>query len=326
MQHRTLGNSGLRFSTIGLGTWAIGGGNWKFGWGPQDRTEAIQGILCAVELGVNWIDTAAVYGNGVSEEIVGAALREIAPNDRPIVATKCSRVVQPDGEVLGDLSRANIFREVDMSLKRLGVDVIDLYQLHWPKPPEDIEEAWGAMSELAQQGKVKHIGVSNFNVPQMQRILPIHPITSLQPPYSMLVRDAEDELLPFCKQNGIGVIVYSPMYKGLLTGAFDAQRAANLDSSDHRSRDPQFQQPLLGCHLELVESLRPIANRNDRSLAELSIAWTLRNSAVTAAIVGARSPSQIEATAGAGNWRLTEADQEAIATALEKHAAAVARS
>ena len=199
----------------------------------------------------------------------------------------------------------------------------DSYQIHWPKPPEDIEEAWGAMAELVKQGKVKHIGVSNFDVSHMERIQPIHPITSLQPPYSMLRREVESEILPFCEKNGIGVIVYSPMYKGLLTGAFDVQRAANLVESDHRSRDPEFQSPRLECNLALVEALRPIAERNNRSLAELAIAWTTHNSAVTAAIVGARRPSQVDGIAAAGDWQLSTEDAQAIDAELHKHSAAI---
>jgi aryl-alcohol dehydrogenase-like predicted oxidoreductase len=303
---------------VGLGTWAIGGGDWKFGWGPQDEREAIDAVIKAVDLGINWVDTAAVYGDGQSETIVGRALKELGSTPRPFVATKCSRVVQPDGNVLGDLSRANIMREVEASLKRLDIDVIDLYQLHWPKPPEDIEEGWGAMAELVQQGKVRHIGVSNFNVEQMQKIQSIHPITSLQPPYSMIVRDIEEDVLDFCAQQGIGVISYSPMYKGLLTGAFSAERIGKLDQGDHRLSDPNFRSPKLERHLALVESLRPIAERNNRTLAELSVAWVLRQPAVTSAIVGARRPEQIASTAPAGDWELGSADIAEIEQILDE--------
>lgn len=312
MRTRRLGNSGIELTTVGLGTWAIGGGDWKFGWGPQDEQEAIDAVIKAVDLGINWIDTAAVYGDGKSETIVGRALQELGASRRPFVATKCSRLIQPDGNVIGDLSRANLLREVEASLKRLDVDVIDLYQLHWPKPPEDIEEGWSAMAELVQQGKVRYIGVSNFNVEQMRRIQPIHPITSLQPPYSMIVRDVENVILDFCADQGIGVICYSPMYKGLLTGAFSAERMSQLDPGDHRVTDPNFQSPQLEQHLALVEGLRSIAERNNRTLAELAIAWVLRQPAVTAAIVGARRPDQITATAPAGDWELSAADIAAI--------------
>ena len=307
-----LGNSGLELTTIGLGTWAIGGGDWKFGWGPQDENDAVSAVVKAVELGINWIDTAAVYGNGRSEELVGRALRQLGPSRRPLVATKCSRVFQPDGNIKGDLSRANILREVDASLQRLGIDVIDLYQLHWPIPAEDIEEGWATMAELVQQGKVHHIGVSNFNVAQMKRAQTIHAIASLQPPYSMLVRDVEEEILGFCQDQGIGVITYSPMYKGLLTGAFSTQRLEKLAADDHRRNDPRFQPPQLEKTLALVDNLRPIAQRQGRTLAELAIAWVLRQPAVTAAIVGARRPEQIAATAPAGDWRLDAADIAAI--------------
>ena len=312
MRTRNLGNSGIELTTVGLGTWAMGGGDWKFGWGPQDERQAIDAVIRAVDLGINWIDTAAVYGDGNSELIVGQALQELGSSRRPFVATKCSRVIQPNGDIIGDLSRANVLREVEASLKRLNVDVIDLYQLHWPKPPEDIEEGWSAMAELVQQGKVKHIGVSNFSVEQMQRIQPIHPITSLQPPYSMIVRDIEKDILKFCAEHGIGVICYSPMYKGLLTGAFSAERISQLDPSDHRLNDPNFQSPLLEKHLALVDGLRAIADRHDRTLAELAIAWVLRQPAVTSAIVGARRADQIAATAPAGDWQLSDTDVAAI--------------
>ena len=308
MRKRRLGKSELQLTTIGLGTWAIGGGDWKFGWGPQDEREAIAAVLQAVESGINWIDTAAVYGDGQSEILVGRALKELGVLPRPLVATKWSRVVQPDGNVIGDLSRANLMREVEESLRRLDIETIDLYQVHWPKPPEDIEEAWGAMAELVEQGKVRHIGVSNFNVEQMKRIQRIHPIASLQPPYSMIMRGVEDEILEFCAEADIGVICYSPMYKGLLTGAFDSSRISQLGKGDHRLNDPNFQSPKFEQHLALVEGLRPIAERNNRTLAELSIAWVLRRPMVTSAIVGARRPDQILATAGAGDWDLSDAD------------------
>ncbi len=305
MRTRQLGDSGIELTTIGLGTWAIGGGDWKFGWGPQDEREAIETVVQAVELGINWVDTAAVYGDGQSEIVVGRALKELGDLPRPLVATKCSRVVQPDGEIIGDLSRANIFREAEASLRRLDVEAIDLYQVHWPKPPEDIEEGWGAMAELVQQGKVRHIGVSNFSVEQMQRLQPIHPITSLQPPYSMIVRDIESEITDYCAEAGIGIVSYSPMYKGLLTGAFGAGRVQKLDAADHRVHDPNFQSPLLERHLTMIDRLRPIAERHRRSLAELAIAWVLRKPEITSAIVGARRPSQIQATAPAADWKLT---------------------
>ena len=311
MQTRILGNTGLELTTVGLGTWAIGGGDWKFGWGPQDENDAVNAVVKAVDLGINWIDTAAVYGDGHSEELVGRALKELGSSRRPLVATKCSRVFQMDGNIKGDLSRANIMREVDASLHRLGTDVIDLYQLHWPVPDEDIEEGWTAMADLVRQGKVRHIGVSNFDVTQMKRAQTIHAIASLQPPYSMIVRDVEKELLGFCQDQGIGVITYSPMYKGLLTGAFSTERLENLGAGDHRRNDPRFQSPQLERFLALVDGLRPIAQQHGRTLAELAVAWVLRQSAVTSAIVGARRPEQIVVTAPASDWQL---DAEDIAT------------
>ena len=227
MQTRTLGASDLQLSVIGLGTWAIGGGDWAFGWGDQDQGEAIDSIVKAVELGVNWIDTAAVYGFGVSESLVGQALQSIPPADRPLVATKCGRTNLGDGNIGKCLKRDSVIEEFEGSLKRLQTDCIDLYQMHWPEPDEDIEEGWQTLVELKQQGKVRHIGVSNHNVSQMKRLQAIHPIASLQPPYSMIAREIESEILPFCRDNNIGVICYSPMGKGLLTGAFTAERAGN---------------------------------------------------------------------------------------------------
>ena len=303
MKRRALGSTDLELTTIGIGTWAIGGGDWAFGWGAQDDSEAVAAIVKGVELGVNWLDTAPVYGGGHSEELVGRALRELGP-DRPIVATKFGRIVQPDGSVKGDISPGSIRTECDESLARLGIEVIDLYQMHWPDPDDQIEEAWETMISLRDAGKVRHIGVSNCSVSQLERLGAIHPVASLQPPYNMIVRGIEDELLDHCGGNGIGVVAYSPMCKGLLTGAFSTERAAALSSDDHRSRDPKFSEPQIGVHLDLVERLRPIAERNGRTLPELAIAWTLRRREVTSAIVGARRPEQIASTVGAGDWNL----------------------
>lgn len=319
MKKRTLGKTGLELTTVGIGTWAIGGGNWLFGWGPQDEREAIEAIKRGVQLGINWIDTAAVYGGGRSEELVGRALNELGSAQRPLVATKCSRVIQPDGSIQGNLHRDSILREVDASLGRLGIDAIDLYQMHWPAPEADIEQGWKTMADLAEQGKVRHIGVSNFNVPQMERIQAVHSIESLQPPYSMLVRGIENEVLPYCREQQIGVIAYSPMAKGLLTGAFTRQRALALGDDDHRCRDPNFQLPRLDAHLALVDRLRPIAEANHRSLAELAVAWVLRREEVTAAIVGARRPSQIETTARAADWSLSHEEIAEIEQLLQQH-------
>ena len=318
MLFRTLGNTDLRLSVIGLGSWAIGGGDWKFGWGDQDDDEAIACIRKAVELGINWIDTAAVYGFGKSEALVGKALSGIPDADRPIIATKCGRTNVGGGEIGKSLKRESVIAECEASLKRLGVDCIDLYQMHWPEPDDQIEEGWETLIELKRQGKVAQIGVSNHGVAQMERLEPLHPIASLQPPYSMIAREVEDEILPYCGDQGIGVICYSPMGKGLLTGRFDAQRAALLSANDHRSRDPRFQTPQLEINLRLVEELRQIAADLGWTTAELAIAWTLRRPELTAAIVGARRPDQIAETVVAGDRQLDEASVAAVEVALRR--------
>ncbi len=312
MQFRQLGQSNLKLSTIGFGSWAIGGGDWKFGWGDQDAREAIDAIIAAVDLGINWIDTAAVYGGGKSEELVGQALKELGSARRPIVATKCGRVMRDPETIDKVLKRDSIMAECHASLKRLGVDCIDLYQMHWPEPDEDIEEGWSTLVELKQQGKVREIGVSNHSVEQLKRLEAIHPVCSLQPPYSMIVHDAEKQLLPYCGQQQIGVVTYSPMYKGLLTGKFTAERAASLPASDHRSRDPRFQSPQIEKHLKLVEGLEAIAAKHQRTVAELAIAWVLRRPEVTSAIVGSRRPAQVAETVKAADWNLSSEDVQAI--------------
>lgn len=319
MQTRPLGNSGLEFTTVGIGTWAIGGGNWRFGWGQQDDNEAVAACVRGVECGCNWIDTAAVYGDGHSEVLVGRALKELGAAKQPLVATKCGRIILEDGSIIARITADSVRAECEASLQRLGIDCIDLYQMHWPEPDEDIEEGWAEMVRLKEEGKVRHNGVSNFNVEQLKRAHAIHPIASLQPPYSMIVRGIEDDILPFCGENNIGVICYSPMCKGLLTGTFTKERAAQLSDTDHRSRDPKFADPQLSINLALVEGLQPIAARNNRSLPELAIAWTLCRSEMTSAIVGARRPSQIEQTASAGDWQLSEVDQAEIAQLLDAH-------
>lgn len=317
MQMRRLGDSDLEITTIGIGTWAIGGGDWSFGWGDQDEREAIDGILKGVELGVNWIDTAAIYGDGASEELVGRALKEIPAGERPIVATKCGRIMREDGTVFGRLTRESVVAECEASLRRLGMDCIDFYQMHWPDPDEDIEEGWSAMAELVDAGKVRVIGVSNQSVDQMKRLQEIHPVASLQPPYSMLNREIEEDRLPYCAENEIGVVCYSPMMKGLLTGGFTRERAKGLSENDHRSRDPKFMSPQLELNLEVVETIRPIAENNQRPMAQLPIAWVLRRPEVTSAIVGVRKASQIEQTAGGGDWLLSEEELATIEGALQ---------
>lgn len=317
MQTRRLGRSELELTTVGIGTWAIGGGDWSFGWGDQDEREAIDGVLKGVEMGVNWVDTAAIYGDGASEELVGKALRELPVGERPLVATKCGRIMREDGTVFGRLKKDSVIAECEASLRRLGTDCIDLYQLHWPDPNEDIEEGWAALMELKAAGKVREIGVSNHSVGQMKRLQAAHSVASLQPPYSMLNREVEEEHLPFCGEQKIGVVCYSPMMKGLLTGSFTLERAKTLSENDHRSRDPKFTSPQVELNLELVESIRGLAEDCGRPMAQLSIAWVLRRSEVTSAIVGVRKPSQIEQTAGAGDWNLSDDELAVIDGAIK---------
>jgi aryl-alcohol dehydrogenase-like predicted oxidoreductase len=317
MHTRKLGYSDLHLTTIGLGTWAMGGSGGPIGWGPQDDADTIAAIHHALELGINWIDTAAVYGLGHSEEMVGKAIA--GRRDEVIIATKCGRVWNPgETRLAGRLKADSVRREAEASLRRLGVEVIDLYQIHWPQPDEDVEEGWGAIADLIREGKVRYGGVSNFNVAQIKRVQAIHPVASLQPPYNMVRREVEAELLGFCAANDIGVITYSPMQAGLLTGQFSRKRAAQLPDDDWRRRNSQFQEPRLSANLNLVEALRPIAERNGRTLAQLAIAWVLRRPEVTAAIVGARRPAQIEETAPAADWALGAADIAEIETLLEK--------
>ena len=317
MQYRTLGTSGLKLSVIGLGTWAIGGGDWKFGWGDQDKQEAIDTIVRAVELGINWIDTAAIYGEGRSEVLVAIAMAQIPASDRPLIATKCGRVALGNGEIGKSLRRESVIAECEASLERLQTDCIDLYQLHWPEPDEEIEEGWQTLVDLKKQGKVRHIGVSNFAVNQMQRVQGIQPPVSLQPPYSMIARDVEAEILPFCGEQNIGVICYSPMGKGLLTGAFSAERVANLSAKDHRSKDPRFQSPQLEINLRFVDTLGKISTGLGWTLPELSIAWVLRRPELTSAIVGSRKPHQIAETVIAGDRVLDSSSIAAIDAAIQ---------
>lgn len=319
VETKPLGNSSLQLTKVGLGTWAIGGGNWRFGWGDQDETQAIEAIIRALELGINWIDTAAVYGGGKSEELVGRALKRLGPERQPIIATKCGRVMRSPDQIDKILKRESVIAECEASLQRLGVDCIDLYQLHWPEPDEDIEEAWSTLVDLKSQGKVREIGVSNHNVEQLERLHAIHPVASLQPPYNMLNKGVESKILPFCEANNIGVICYSPMAKGLLTGAFSLERAQGLTEKDHRSRDSDFQSPTLDVHLGLVACLKSIAEKHEKSVGELAVAWTLRNPVVTSAIVGARTPQQIEAIASAANWSLPDEDLTTIDQLLAGH-------
>jgi aryl-alcohol dehydrogenase-like predicted oxidoreductase len=314
---RQLGNTDLEITPLGLGTWAIGGGNWLFGWGPQDDEASIATIHRALDLGINWIDTAAVYGLGHSEEIVAKALQ--GRSTRPYVFTKGSRVWNDKGEITGNLKAQSLRREVENSLRRLQTDVIDLYQLHWPNPDEDIEEAWRTLAKLQKEGKLRYIGVSNFNVQQMRRAQKIAPIASLQPPYSLVHPEVEKDILPYCQEQNIGVIVYSPMTSGLLTGAMSAERVANMPEDDWRKRDPEFQEPRLSRNLQLVNLLQEIGYPHGRSVGEVAIAWVLHNPAVTGAIVGGRKPQQIDEIIGAAEFRLAESELAQIEKFLQEH-------
>lgn len=317
MRTRQLGNTDLEITPLGLGTWAIGGGNWQFGWGPQDDEASIATIHRALDLGINWIDTAAVYGLGHSEEIVAKALQ--GRSTRPYVFTKGSRVWNDKGEITGNLKAQSLRREVENSLRRLQTDVIDLYQLHWPNPDEDIEEAWRTLAKLQKEGKLRYIGVSNFNVQQMRRAQKIAPIASLQPPYSLVHPEVEKDILPYCQEQNIGVIVYSPMTSGLLTGAMSAERVANMPEDDWRKRDPEFQEPRLSRNLQLVNLLQEIGYPHGRSVGEVAIAWVLHNRAVTGAIVGGRKPQQIDEIIGAAEFRLAESELAQIEKFLQEH-------
>ncbi len=316
MQTRKLGYSELHLTTIGLGTWAMGGGDWKFGWGPQEDTASINAIHTALDLGINWIDTAAIYGHGHAEEVVGRAIKGI--RDEVIIATKCGRIWEGNSREIGKSLRAKSIRqEVEASLKRLCIEVIDLYQIHWPEPDEEIEEGWDTMAQLVREGKVRYVGVSNFNLEQLKRAQAIHPITSLQPPYSMFRREIEEEIIGYCNTNHIGIIAYSPMQAGLLTGKFTRERALSLPDSDWRSKHSFFIEPQLSVNLETIERLKQIAIEENVSLSQLSLAWVLRNKEMTSAIVGARNPEQIQETAKAGELRLRKINIEAIEKVLD---------
>lgn len=310
MQKRQLGNSDLMITPLGVGAWAIGGGGWAFGWGPQDDAESVGAIRAALDAGMNWVDTAAVYGLGHSEEVVARALDGLA--NRPYVFTKCGRVWDENRVIGKRLKRDSVRAECEASLRRLRVDVIDLYQMHWPEPDEDVEEGWTAMAELQAEGKVRWIGVSNFSKAQMERAQRIAPITSLQPPYSLLTREVEAEVLPHAAANGIGAIVYSPMGRGLLTGAMTRERIAAMPEDDHRKRWVQFQEPALTRNLELVEKLREIGERYGVAPGEVALAWVLRRPEVTGAITGLRSAAQLEGVIQAMEYRLTPGEEDEI--------------
>ncbi|HEY4360706.1 MAG TPA: aldo/keto reductase [Bryobacteraceae bacterium] len=318
MTKKRLGNSDMDLTPIGIGAWAMGGGGWKFGWGPQDDAKSIAAIHAALDLGVNWIDTAAVYGLGHSEEVVARALAGrsfSASKPRPYVFTKCERMWDEQGNISGVLKADSIRRECEASLRRLKVDVIDLYQIHWPEPDQDVEEGWTTLAKLKEEGKVRWIGASNFTVAQLQRCEKIAPVTSLQPPYSAISPEVEKEILPYCLKQIIGVIVYSPMKSGLLTGAMTRERIAALPEDDFRKRAVAFQEPNLSRNLALADKMKEIGARHGRSAGEAAIAWTLRNLAVTAAIVGMRSVEQAKGVIGAMDFRLSDEEAAEIAAA-----------
>lgn len=317
MDKKRLGNSDLEITPIGFGAWAIGGGDWQFAWGPQDDNDSIAAIHKALDLGVNWIDTAAVYGLGHSEEVVARALK--TTSHKPYVFTKCGLVWDEKRDVLNDLKQ--IRREVEDSLRRLQVETIDLYQMHWPKPDEDVEEAWGVMADLQKQGKVRWIGVSNFSVSQMERALKIAAITSNQPPYSMLNRAVEEEILPFCEKKNIGTISYAPMHSGLLTGAMTKERVTNFPEDDFRRRAKNYQEPLLSRNLAVADFIGGIGRRHGVSAGVVAIAWVLHHSAITGAIVGGRNAKQVEGIVSAANFRLPEGEFKEIQKYLAEHVA-----
>ena len=310
VKKKLLGNSDMAITPIGIGALAMGGPGWKFAWGPQDDTESIAAIYAALDRGINWIDTAAVYGLGHSEEVVARALQGL--QDRPYVFTKCARVWDEQGEIGSSLKAGSIRRECEASLRRLNVDAIDLYQIHWPEPDEDLEEGWEEMARLQREGKVRWIGVSNFNVEQMGRARKISPITSVQPPYSIISPQAQESILPYALENNIGVIGYSPMKNGLLSGEMTRERVAGFPADDFRRRNPAFHEPALSRNLELAEQLKSIARGHGRTAGEAAIAWVLRHPAVTAAIVGMRSAKQVEGVIGALDFRLDEAEIQQI--------------
>ncbi len=322
METRRLGNSDLQITRVGYGAWAVGGGGWQFGWGPQDDDDSVAAIHRSLELGVNWVDTAAVYGLGHSEEVVARALRDWK-GPRPLVFTKCAMRWDKDGRVTKVHSAESIRQECEDSLRRLHVDVIDLYQIHWP--PEDngpgVEESWRTMAALQKEGKVRWIGVSNYDVPQLQRCEKIAPVTSLQPPYSLIRRQIENEILPHCERRGIGVIAYSPMASGLLTGAMTRERIAKFPEDDWRKNSSEFREPKLSKNLELVERLKKVAARYKATPGAIAIAWTLRLPAVTGAIVGARNAKQAEEVMRAGAIKLSPqdiAEIEGVATQVAR--------
>jgi len=318
MIFRQLGHTGIRLSVIGIGAWAIGGGGYKYGWGSQDDKDSIDTIHRGIDLGINWIDTAPIYGDGHSEEIVGHAVKTM--RNKVLISTKCGiHMAENKEDVVFDLKKDSIRKELEASLKRLQTDVIDLYQVHIPHSDEENEYAWRALEDLKKEGKIRFAGVSNFSTDQMKRIQPFHPISFTQPGYNMLEPSIEHFLIDYCRDNHIGIIVFSPMYRGLLTGKITRERVQDFPKDDNRRNLPYYREPFLSANLDLVEKLRPIAERNGKTVAHLAIAWVLRRPEVTSAIVGARKPSQIEETAPAGDWVLSKEDSEELDNLLDSH-------
>ncbi len=311
MKKRILGNNGPQLSEIGFGAWAIGG-PWEYGWGPVDDRESIKAIHRAIDLGINWIDTAAVYGLGHSEEVVAKALK--GKRREIFIATKCGMIWDTKGHVTIHTSANSIRKEIEASLRRLATDYIDLYQIHWPDPETPVEESWSTLIRLKEEGKVRYIGVCNYDVPLLKKCNAIAPLQSLQPPYSLLRRQIEDEILPYCLKNEIGVIAYSPLQSGLLTGNFDIKRLA---PDDWRRKNKYFQEPYLSKALSLVEKLKPIAAKYNQTIGQLAVAWVLNHPAVTSAIVGARRVEQVEENVGASEFVLKKSDVSLIEYVLE---------
>jgi aryl-alcohol dehydrogenase-like predicted oxidoreductase len=317
VETRPFGNTGMNITAIGFGAWAIGGGDWEFAWGAQDDKESIDAIKKGIDLGINWIDTAAVYGLGHSEEVVGKAIKSMS--QRPYIFSKCSMCWDSERKIYHSLKAASVREEIENSLRRLDIEALDLYQIHWPNPEEEIEEGWSTLAELKKEGKVRHIGVSNFNVEQLKRAEKIAPVETHQPPYSIVEATYDKEILPYNKQQNTGVIVYSPMYSGLLTGKMTAERVAQMPADDWRRTDPEFQGARLQRNLQLADLLSEIGNGHNVSAGVVAIAWTLHNPAVSAAIVGARSASQIEQTSAALSFRLTQGEYELIQQFVAQH-------
>ena len=311
MKKRILGKNGPQLSEIGFGAWAIGG-PWEYGWGPVDDTESIKAIHRAIDLGINWVDTAAVYGLGHSEEVVAKALK--GKRKEIFLATKCGMIWDANGHVTIHASASSIRKEIEASLKRLITDYIDLYQIHWPDPETPVEESWGELVRLKEEGKVRYIGVCNYDVPLLEKCNAIAPVQSLQPPYSMLRRQIEHEILPYCLKNEIGVVAYSPLQSGLLTGNFDIKRLA---PDDWRRKNKYFQEPYLSKALSFVEKLKPIAEKYHKTVSQLAVAWVLKNPAVTSAIVGARKVEQVEENVGAAGFVISDSDMLLIKHELE---------